>query len=194
MEKILIATTNEEKFHEIVDFFSDLHFNFVNLKQVGLGKYEVDEPFETTWENALHKAKSYAQKSGLITISEDSAFCVDYLNGEPGVKAKRFAPDPKDRNKKILQLLNKAPKNKRQANIATHACVYNPHNESFAMFAGKVNGIIAQTDSTEFRPGMNYDSIFYYPPFKKLFSELSVSEKNSVSHRGQTMHQVKKYL
>ena len=90
MTKILIATTNLGKFAEFFAEFEDLNFVFVNLKDLKLDKMEVPEPFSTTWENALYKAKVFAQKSGLPTIAEDTAFGVDYLKGEPGVRAKLF--------------------------------------------------------------------------------------------------------
>ena len=126
MQKILIATTNEGKFHEVVNFFSDLHFEFVNLKQAGLSKYDVEEPFDTTWENALHKAKFYAKKSGLLTISEDTAFYVDAMDGAPGVKAKRFGATAQERNQKILTALKNVPTNKRTARFELAACLYDP--------------------------------------------------------------------
>lgn len=194
MQKILIATTNQGKFNEIVSFFGDLKFKFVNLKDVGLDKIEADEPFETTWENALNKAKFYAKKSGLLTVAEDTAFYVKHLKGIPGVKAKRLAATPEERNFKILKLLKGVPKSKRQAYFETHACVYHPDNDVFAMFNGRADGIISDESISDFRKGMNYDCIFYYPPLKKNFSELTIPEKNTVSHRGKAIVEVGFYL
>src|SRR3989339_493380 len=171
MQKILIATTNQGKFNEIVSFFGDLKFKFVNLKDVGLDKVEADEPFDTTWENALNKAKFYAKKSGLLTVAEDTAFYV-----------------------KILKRLSGVPKSKRQAYFETHACVYHPDNDVFAMFPGRVDGIISDESISDFRLGMNYDCIFYYSPLKKNFSELTIPEKNTISHRGQAIVKVGFYL
>lgn len=194
MQKILIATTNIGKFKEITNFFGDLNFKFVNLKDVGLDDVEADEPFDTTWENALSKAKFYAKKSGLLTVAEDTAFCVNHLKGIPGIKAKRFASTPEQRNLKILKLLKNVPKSKRQAYFETHACVYHPDNDVFAIFPGRVDGIISEKIISDFRPGMNYDCIFYYPPLKKNFSELTIPEKNTISHRGQAIVKVGFYL
>ncbi len=194
MQKILIATTNEGKFYEIVNFFSDLHFKFVDLKAVGLDKIEVEEDCDTTWENALKKAKFFAEKSKLITIAEDTGFYVKELGGMPGIKAKRFALSPKKRNEKILKLLKGVPTAKRNAYFETHACIYKPQEENFSIFVGRAEGKISEKSVADFRPGMNYDCIFYYPPLKKNFSELSVAEKNTVSHRGQVMSKVKHHL
>lgn len=194
MQKILIATTNEGKFHEIVNLFSDLHFTFVNLKQVGLDKYDVEEPYNTTWENALKKAKFYGKKSGLLTLSEDSGFFVDAIGGAPGIKAKRFGVDAQERNRKILTALKNVPTAKRGAYFELSACLYNPKNNSFSIFSGEAKGLISQKEGIGSRKGMGYDSIFYYPPLKKIFSELSVAEKNTVSHRGQALLKVKYFL
>ena len=194
MKKILIATTNEGKFHEIVNFFSDLHFNFVNLKQVKLDKYDVDEPYDTTWENALNKAKFYAKKSGLLTLSEDTAFYVDAMGGAPGVKAKRFGVTASERNQKILTALKNIPAKKRTARFELSACLYNPDDNSFSMFNGEVKGSISQKETSESTKGLGYDSIFYYPPLKKNFAELTVAEKNMVSQRGQALLKVKHFL
>ena len=194
MQKILIATTNPGKFKEIVNFFGDLKFKFVSLKDVGIDKVEAEEPFDTTWENALNKAKFYAKKSGLLTVAEDTAFYVKHLKGQPGIKAKRFALTPEKRNLKILKLLKGVPTSKRQAYFETHACVYHPNTDVFAMFPGKIDGIISQTIVSDFRQGMNYDCIFYYPPLKKNFSELTIAEKNTISHRGKAIVKVGFYL
>lgn len=194
MQKLLIATTNEGKFHEIVNLFSDLQFDFVGLKQVGLEKYDVDEPHETTWENALKKAKFYAKKSGLLTLSEDGAFYVDAMNGEPGIKAKRFGADAKERNRKILTTLKNVPTKKRTARFELSACLYNPQNDSFSIFNGEVKGLISQKETGKAMSGLGYDSIFYYPPLKKNFSQISVAEKNTISHRGQALLKVKYFL
>lgn len=194
MQKILIATTNAGKFHEMISFFNDLHFKFVNLNDIELGNLDAKEPYDTTWENAIEKAKFFAKKSGLITISEDTAFYVRHLDGKPGVKAKRWAETPEESNQKIIRLMKNVPRAKREAYFETHACVYNPSNDVFAVFPGRVDGFITENDKIDFRPGMNYDSIFYYPPLKKNFSELSVAEKNTVSHRGQAAVKIAFYL
>ncbi len=194
MQKILIATTNPGKFNEIVNFFGDLNFKFVNLKDLGLDKVEAEEPFETTWENALNKAKFYAKKSGLLTVAEDTAFYVNHLKGQPGIKAKRFASTAEQRNLKILKFLKGVPASKRQSYFETHACVYHPDTDVFAMFPGRVDGIISEKSVSDFRHGMNYDCIFYYPPLKKNFSELTIPEKNTISHRGQAIVKVGHYL
>lgn len=194
MKKILIATTNAGKFNEIMLEFSDLHFNFVSLKDLKLDKIEVEEPHETTWQNALEKAKFFAKKSGLLTIAEDTGLFIDALNGEPGVKSKRLGANPSERINKVLKLLEKTPDKKRTAYFETTGCLYDPKNDSFSTFYGKLHGLISKEPKGNNTKGMSYDSIFYYPPFKKLLSEISILEKTRISHRGQVVNQIRYFL
>lgn len=192
--KILIATTNPGKFKEFQSHFADLPFTFVNLADVGLAGDEPDEPFETTFENAVHKARYYGKKAKLLTIAEDTAFHVDHLQGAPGVKAKRFAESSDARNKLVLAKLTGVPDSRRGARFQTSACLYDPSSEAVLVFSGEVRGKVTKQVVGGTAKGLGYDVIFYYPPLKKAFSELSVEEKNTVSHRGQVLGQLKLYL
>lgn len=194
MKKILIATTNPGKFHEFTAEYADVPIKFVSLNDLSLDKIELDEPYDTLWQNAWHKAKYFAIKTGLPTIAEDTGFFVDHLGGEPGIQAKRYAPTASGRIERILNNLKGVPAQKRGAHFQTNACFYDPQNESFTMFSGKVMGRVVQKLSGNFRDGMDYDAIFYYPPLKKIFSQLSILEKNNVSHRGQVIHQIKHFI
>ena len=194
MKEILIATSNIGKFTEITAELTDLQFNFVNLKDLNLDKFDVDEPHATTWQNALEKAKFFAKKSGLITISEDTGLFVDYLNGAPGVRSKRYGKTSTGRVKKLLSKLTGVPDNKRGAYFETAGCIYNPGTENFSIFIGNARGEIAKKIHQASREGMGYDSIFWFPPLKKTFSELPLLEKNRVSHRGKMINQLKYFL
>lgn len=174
--------------------FADLPFKFVSLRDLRLNKLEPTETANTTWENAVSKARFFAKKSGLLTIAEDTGFFVDYLNGRPGVHARRWATTPQERNRKIIDGLKDASKGKRGAYFETSACVYNPGNNSFSVFKGQARGVITRKLTGASRGGLQYDSIFYYPPLKKTFAELPLLEKNKVSHRGKTVNQIKYFL
>jgi XTP/dITP diphosphohydrolase len=192
--KILIATTNPGKFDEIVKELSDLNIDFVNLKQVNLDREDVDEPFPTMKENAFHKAEFYAVKSGLPTIAEDTGFFVSYLNGEPGVKAKRFGATSLERNEKIIKSLIDVPVDKRGAYFQTDACYFDPKSGAVEYFMGRVDGIIANEIIGGHRDGLSYDCIFIHPKNGKAFSEITLEEKNKISHRGDVLRQIHNYL
>ncbi len=193
-QTILIATTNPGKFKELVFEFADLPFTFVNLTDCGLDTMPVDEPYNTTEQNAIHKARSYGKKSGLLTIAEDSGFFIDFLNGAPGAEVKLVAKTPEQRVQKILQDLAGVPTKKRTAYFETTACVYNPQTDSYSTFVGRAPGVIAQSITSGARPGMEYDSIFYYAGHKKIGALLTPQEKNLVSHRGKVASQIKVHL
>lgn len=194
MKKILIATSNAAKFEEIVAELTDLQFQFVNLKDLKLDKIEADEPHYTTWQNALGKAKFFAKKSGLITIAEDTGLFINYLKGEPGVKAKRYGATAGERIKKILEKLEGVPEKKRTAYFETAGCLYNPKTNSFSIFTGRTDGIITKEIKGTMKENMSYASIFYYPPLKKNFAEMPLLEKNMVSQRGKMVLQLKIFL
>lgn len=194
MKKILIATTNPGKFQEIVTEFGDLSFTFVNLKDVKIDSAELEEPYNTTWENAIHKARYFANKTGLITIAEDSGLFIKHLGGAPGVHVKRAAPTEKERVEKILKELKGVSMAKRGAAMLTHACIFDPSRDSFSVFEGRLDGKIAEKITGTSRPGMEHDVIFFYPPFKKTLAELSLLEKNRISHRGQVINQLRHFL
>ncbi len=108
-QSILIATSNPGKFAEFILEFQDLPFTFVNLKDCGLDQLNVDEPYDTLEQNAIHKAKIYGRKSKLLTIAEDSGLFVKYLKGAPGVDDKRYAPTPTERVENLLAALKGVP-------------------------------------------------------------------------------------
>ena len=194
MRKILIATGNTGKFTEIIAELDDLQIEFVSLKDVKLDKFEVDEPHSTTWQNALEKAKFFAKKSNLTTIAEDTGLFVEHLNGAPGAKAKRYGATATERNKKLIAKLKGVPDKKRGAYFETAGCVYNPLTGNFSIFIGKAKGKIAKKIHPASREGMGYDSVFWFPPLKKTFVELSLLDKNRVSHRGQMISGLKYFL
>ncbi len=193
--KILIATSNPGKFQEFILEFADLPFTFVNLTDCGLGNLDVDEPYDTTEQNAIHKAKIYGQKSGLLTIAEDSGLFVRALQGAPGVHSKRYAPTAPERVKKLLAALTGVPTKHRSASFESSSCLYNPTTHSYTVFSGQTHGHITErTSRIPARPGLEYDSVFYYEAAKKIGTAISPAEKNLISHRGQLAIQLKIYL
>ena len=194
MQKILIATSNKGKIKEITAEFEDLPFQFIGLSDLRLDRYRVEENYNTTRENALQKACFYAKKSKLLTIAEDSGLFIGHLKGQPGVLSKRFGKDALDSNRKILNAMRNVPTKKRGAFFEATGSIYNPENDSFSVFRGTVAGIIANKIGKVSREGMGYDSIFIYPPKNKTFAELSLLEKNQISHRGKVANQIKCFL
>ena len=101
--RILLGTNNAHKAQEIRDMLPD--FEIVRPKDIGL-ELDVDENGTTFEENALIKAKAFAEASGIVTLADDSGLEVDCLNGEPGIYSARYCPKPgaddKDRRDYLL--------------------------------------------------------------------------------------------
>lgn len=134
-------------------------------------------------ENALKKARTMCEYTGLLTIADDSGLEVDYLDGAPGIYSARFAGEPKsDRrnNKKLLQLLAGVPWEKRTARFVCALAIVDPGGEEHVVLGTCEGYILEEPRGTG---GFGYDPLFYYPPFKKSFAELDTEQKNQVSHR-----------
>jgi XTP/dITP diphosphohydrolase len=183
MRQLLVATTNPGKLREIRTLMSGVPLELVSLADIPW----IAEPEETgtTFEdNARLKASYYAERSGLLTVAEDSGLVVDALDGEPGVRSARFLrPDASypERFEEIFRRLDQRPEEPRLARfVAALACVDSGH----VIFetTGVVEGEVANAPYGT--GGFGYDPIFYYPPFRRTLAEVSEPEKMRVAHRG----------
>jgi XTP/dITP diphosphohydrolase len=183
---ILLATNNQGKVRELVKLLGDLPFNVLSLQdfpEIG----EIEEDGETFADNALIKARTAAGISRLLTLADDSGLEVDALQGRPGVHSARFAGEPKDdnaNNAKLLELLRDVPSEQRTARFKSVIAVVAPSGEEF-LTEGACEGVIGfAPKGTE---GFGYDPLFFVTEFDKTFSELTLEEKNSISHRGKAL-------
>ena len=134
-------------------------------------------------ENSLIKARTVHKITGLPTVADDTGLEVNSLNGAPGVKSARYAGENatyKDNLNKLLKDLEGVPHGERQAQFRTVISFVTDSQEHW------VEGIVKGTILNESRgeSGFGYDPIFYIPELKKTFAELSMEEKNKISHRG----------
>lgn len=197
MKKLLIATTNPGKLAEIKRFLSDLPVELVSLRDIGITE-SIEETGKTFEENAVLKAKFYAQKSGLATIGDDGGFEIDALAGEPGVKSHRWIHG--DRENTDEELINytfkkmKGIKN-RNAQLRAVLAFALPSGEVFSATAA-TRGIIPEKPSTERVPGFPYRSILYIPEIGKYYNHdlLTPEETEKYNHRKQCLDQLKPIL
>ena len=183
--KILIASKNKGKIKEFKGMVEDLEIEVKTLYD-----YEnfpdIEETGTTFRENSLIKAKAGYEKSGLITISDDSGLEVDFLNGAPGVYSARYGGEGLTDSQRVdllLKELKDVPKEKRGANFKTSVILYNG-KESYH-FEGTWKGEILE--KTVGNKGFGYDPIFFDPILGKTAAELDKSQKSKVSHRGKAM-------
>ena len=193
--KLLIATHNIGKFPEIVKELAGVDLEFINLSDIHClpPDYEVEEPAMTFEGNAIIKAMTIGKKTGHLTLAEDAGLQVDALDGRPGVYSARYAPGTdEDRYRKLLGELDGVPEEKRTARFRAVAAIYDPDTDKIRTCEGMYEGrILAEPRGQN---GFGYDPVFFCDEMDKTSAEMSLEEKNSVSHRGKALRKAKEIL
>lgn len=179
--KIIIATNNSGKLLEYKNAFSSFNFNVVGLSDLNLNLDPPLETGDTFLENAEIKAKYYSIHLNEIVIADDSGLVVDSLNGEPGVYSARYAGDHDDEANNEKLLLKLQNKSDRSAHFVTNIVAIKPTGEKMVV-TGRLNGEILKKKRGI--NGFGYDPLFYVPQKDKTLAEMTINEKNSISHRG----------
>ncbi|MDQ3008999.1 MAG: RdgB/HAM1 family non-canonical purine NTP pyrophosphatase [bacterium] len=190
--ELLFGTQNQHKVAEAAAIMSSSEFLLKGLQDFpSFSNLDVEETGTSFEENALLKAKTYAELAGIPTIADDSGLEVSALDNQPGVYSKRFIPgSDTDRNEKILSLLN--DKHDRSARFVSVICLYLPKTRKEHFFRGEVAGTIASAiKGTE---GFGYDPIFIPDGYEMTFGELGGSVKNTLSHRARSLHKLAAFL
>jgi len=195
MPSILLATNNKDKIIELQDLLKDLNLQLLTPAEIHL-ELDVVEDGLTYAENASKKALAFAQASGLISLADDSGLEVDAINGEPGLYSARYGSiDGKklsdgERRKYLLSKLQNHPRPWTARFKATIAIAST--NYQLQITEGICEGeIISEERGTG---GFGYDPIFLFPELGKTMSELSMDEKNRLSHRAKAVMKAKDVL
>ena len=181
---LVIASRNQDKTAEIRELLSGFPVTVKNLDDFGPIP-EVEEDGETFEENAYKKASFTARVLGHPALADDSGLVVEALDGAPGVLSARYAgPDAadEDRFRKLLREMKDVTH--REAAFECVISIAVPTGPALT-YEGRCEGIIAE--SPRGANGFGYDPVFFYPPLKKTFAELTREEKNRVSHRGKAL-------
>jgi XTP/dITP diphosphohydrolase len=182
--KILIGTNNAHKAQEIQDMLPE--FEIVRPKDIGL-ELDVEENGTTFEENAMIKAKAFAEASGMVTLADDSGLEVDCVNGEPGIYSARYCPKPgaddADRRHYLLENILKtgAPRPWTARFRCEIAVVFPGENKSLTASGTCEGEIIPEERGSN---GFGYDPMFYKPDRGMTLAEMTEAEKNAISHRG----------
>lgn len=199
MKKLIIASNNEGKIKEIKRVLNDINVEVLSLKDIGLD-IDVEEDGLTFEENAKKKSiEIYKElikrgQGNFIVMSDDSGLEVDYLKGEPGVFSARYAGEhgnDKKNNEKLLLNLNGIDYKDRSARFVCQLAIVNDKNE-YRSVKGTVDGYILEAEKGD--GGFGYDPLFFYEPLNKSFGELTMEEKNKISHRGVALQKVRKII
>lgn len=192
--RIIFATGNENKMKEIREIMADLDYEVLSMREAGV-ETQVEENGATFEENALLKARAIAQKAkDDIVLADDSGLEIDFLNKEPGVHSSRFmgVDTPYTvKNQHILELLKEVEDEKRSARFVCAIAVIMPNTEERVVRA-TIEGRIAKESAGQ--EGFGYDPIFYVPEFGCTTAELSMEQKNKISHRGKALELAKKII
>ena len=185
---LVIATRNKGKTKEIKDLFKDFPVDIKNIDDFGPIPH-LEEDGDTFDENAYKKASFAARILGFPALADDSGLTVEALKGAPGIHSARYAGENATDEQRYLKLLSEmegVPNRK-----AAFECVISiavPTGPALT-YEARCEGLITEVPAGS--SGFGYDPVFYYPPYKKTFAELTRQEKNRVSHRGKALAELK---
>ncbi len=191
--KIVIATGNAGKMKEIKSIFNNSEYKVVSMKEEGISA-DVDENGATFEENALIKAREIAKISGNIVLADDSGLEVDALNKEPGIYSARYMGEDTPysiKNANIIERLEGVEFEKRTARFVCAVAAVYPDGKELVV-RETMEGYIGYEEKGA--NGFGYDPIFYLKEFDKTSAEISLEEKNEISHRGKAFRAIKKMM
>jgi len=200
MQKLLIATTNIGKFGEIEEVLKDLNLDLSHLKNPDMAIMMHNDNFEETGttfeENAKLKALHYGNLTKLPTIGEDSGIIVDALEGQLGVKTRRWGAGENASDKKwieyFMNTMKNVPEKSRSARFI--CCAAFLYQNKITVFRGETEGIITPTLQAPIKPGIPLSSCFIPSGKTKVYASLNEKEKNQISHRGKAFHEMKNFI
>lgn len=193
MEKIIFATSNEGKMKEVREILADLNVPVLSLREAGI-KADIVENGSTFEENAIIKAKAIMEMSNAVVLADDSGLEVDYINKEPGIYSARYMGEDTSyavKNQNIIDRLQGAEGEERSARFVCAIAAALPDGRILTTRA-TIEGQIGYEERGE--NGFGYDPIMYIPELGKTTAELSMEEKNQISHRGKALRLMKEEL
>ena len=182
MKRLLIASNNQGKIEEIRNLFSDLGYHVYSMKEFGTSIQVIEDQPDFAG-NSLKKAREVSKAVGETVLADDSGLEVAALGGQPGVHSARFAgeeADDRENNEKLLYLMQNVPEAKRKARFRCVLTMYWPDGH-YIQTEGTCSGKIGYSLTGE--GGFGYDPLFTPEGFTKTMAELTLDEKNRISHR-----------
>ena len=192
-QKIVFATGNEGKMREVRLILQDLGFPVLSMKEAGVS-LDIEENGTTFAENAMIKARAVWEKTGGIVLADDSGLVVDYLGGEPGVYSARYLGEDTSyeiKNQAIIDRLADARGGERSARFVCNIAAVLPDGRVLHTEAA-MEGQIAMKPAG--CGGFGYDPILYLPEFGMTSAEITLEQKNQISHRGKALEAMKQEL
>ena len=194
-EKKFIVVAGTQNQHKIAEILDSLNHSPIKIKT--LNDFEsipdVEENGETFEGNAFIKAKAYHELVHFPVFADDSGLSVDALKGMPGIYSARYAGEDVtylDNNKLLLKEMENVSDHLRTAKFICTICYLDENNTHY--FTGITKGVITREFMGD--KGFGYDPVFYLPELGKTYAELSMEEKNRISHRGKALEKFKAFL
>jgi XTP/dITP diphosphohydrolase len=190
---VIVVTRNKGKIREIREALKGLRLRIHGLSDFP-GVPEIDEDGKSFAENALKKARFYSKYFGKLTLADDSGLEVDALNGLPGVYSARYAGEEassQENNRRLLREMQGLPISKRGARFKCILAMASPDGKEVTV-EGSCKGRIGFREKG--KRGFGYDPLFILPRRGKTMAELSLEEKNRISHRGKALRKMRKRI
>lgn len=193
VNEIVLATRNPDKGRELGALLGGMGIRIRTLKDFPTAP-EVEEDGTTCEANAIKKAREIARATRIPALADDTGLEVDALEGRPGVYAARYAGEHatyEDNCRKLLLELAGVPPVNRKARFLTVAAIAFPSGDVHVT-QGILEGVITEQPIGE--RGFGYDPVFFVPEFNKTLAQLTIEEKNRMSHRGKAFTQMCAWL
>ncbi|MFB3887377.1 MAG: XTP/dITP diphosphatase [Thermodesulfobacteriota bacterium] len=191
--EIIIATKNRGKIREIRRALKGSGLKIYSLNDFP-GTPGIKEDGKSFTENALKKSRFYGKYFGKVTLADDSGLEVDALGALPGVYSARYAGErasDRENNQKLLGEMEGIPVSKRGARFKCVMAMVSPDGEE-AVVEGSCRGRIGFKEVG--KRGFGYDPLFILPQYGKTMAQLTLKEKNRVSHRGKALRKLRKII
>ena len=189
MIKLLLATNNQGKLAELRSLLNGLDLELVTPADLGLN-LQIEETGESYRENAILKAAGFAKASNLWSLADDTGLEVEALDGAPGLYSARYAPqpDPTDRDRRLVLLRNLEEKPRPWKAVFRCVVALCGPDGSIITQEGTCPGEIIPDERGE--GGFGYDSIFLLEVLQLTMAELSLVDKNNLSHRSRAVWKI----
>jgi XTP/dITP diphosphohydrolase len=185
---LVIATRNKGKTLEIKELLKGFPVEIKNLGDFGPIPH-LEEDGDTFDENAYKKASFAARILGLPALADDSGLIVEALDGAPGIHSARYAGENATDEQRYLKLLNEMEgKSNRKAAFECVISIAVPTGPALT-YEARCEGLITLEPAGS--NGFGYDPVFFYPPYNKTFAQITIEEKNSISHRGKALAELR---
>ncbi len=193
LKKIIFATSNEGKLREIRMMLDDLGVCVQSMKEAGI-TVDIEENGTTFEENAIMKAKAIMELTNQVVLADDSGLEVDALNKEPGVYSARYMGYDTSYHLKNQNLIERLEGKRGIERSARFVCVIAAAFPDGRVITtrGTMEGEIGYEERGA--NGFGYDPIFYLPDYQCYSAELSLEQKNQLSHRGKALRLMKEEL